>query len=257
MSDEPKDIDWSLIFKDLKDPGFIKGGKNPFAPNPSAFPYKPLDLSERAAQVGSPLKDAVRRIDVEAHPDFQGLNVLQRSGAKWATTALQLAVGMDYIDPARVKRIMDFGAGGGGPTFGLVRIGEAIGAEVEAVEQNAQLGGEISETGILPQERVHIGDGLAFLNGVQKDETGYDLVTAFMLGPDLSGDLMRRLAQASGKALKDGGNLVVTSDGGTFSVAKRLFDETGLQTHFIHGINEGNTIVPNTLIIPKASCQSL
>lgn len=141
---------------------------------PDAF--KDIDWGGNLSGEDQGARNAVIRVAVEKHPDFQKLNVLQRSGAKWATSALQLAASMGHIDASRIKRIVDFGAGSGGPTFAVVRIGEAIGADVEAVEQNEQQAKEIVSDGILPEEKVHVGDGLAFLNGVNGAENGMILL---------------------------------------------------------------------------------
>ena len=258
MPDEFKDIDWSSLIKDLKDPQFIKSGAGKLSPTPS-FTYTPLDIGGgNLSGEDQGARNAVIRVDVQKHPDFQKLNVLQRSGAKWAASALQLAASMGHIDAARMKRIIDFGAGSGGPTFAVARVGETIGADVEAVEQNEQQAKEIVADGILPEDKVHVSDGLAFLNGVNGAENGYDLVTAFMLGPDINADLFRKLAHASGNALSEGGNLLVTSDGGTFSAAMRACESSGVPHHFIHGVGDGgDIIVPHTLIIPKASCAAV
>lgn len=79
-----------------------------------------------------------------------------------------------------------------------------------------------------------------------------------MLGPDINADLFRKLAHASGNALGEGGNLLLTSDGGTFSAAKRACESSGVPYHFIQGVSDGgNVIVPNTLILPKASCTAI
>src|SRR3989344_7989374 len=81
-----------------------------------------------------PLAEAVLQIDIGKHPAFAKFDSLGQGSAKRAINSLQVAIRMGYIDIGKVKRILDFGAGRGGPTFVLARVAEVIGADVEAIE---------------------------------------------------------------------------------------------------------------------------
>lgn len=196
-------------------------------------------------------------VDLKKQLGFEGLNSFQVFGAELALAALQIAEGRGFIEAHRIRRIADFGAGSGGPTFALMAVARQINAEVVALEQNEDLVNRIIEAGIIQRERVIAGDGIQHLASVP-DEERYDLIAAYMLGPDIEGTLFRSLAIASGRALNPGGNLVVTSDGGTFATAREICDSLGVVSNYIMGISDnGKIIVPQTLVIPQESCSGI
>jgi len=214
----------------------------------------------RHSKPDTDLTESVMSIDLEQQPGYDRLNIFQIWGAKLAINALRLAIYMKYLDVSRLKRIVDFGAGVGGPTFALAAIARVTDGEVTALDEDEEQVREISTTGIIPAQNVHSGDGFSYLNSVKDTvNQGFDLITAFMLGPDITGNLFRKLATASAQVLNDGGNLLVTSDTGTFSVAREIVQRSGVQHHLIHGIADptGEIVVPHTLIIPKASCGNI
>lgn len=253
MADESKSGYDIFKLPGINDKGF---GKKPSYS--LRLPEFSLDESVGSKGVDN-VRSAIIRINLDQLPAFKKLNVLQAFGARLALTAIQLGVNMGHIDTSRLSRIADFGAGGGGPTFALVEVAKASGGQVTAIENNRKSAAEIVDSGILPQEQVRIEDGIRHLEKAREIEgEGYDLVTSFMLGPDISGKLFRDLAHASARGLNEGGNLLVTSDAGTFAAAKEICEKSGVQYKFIHGVSEGDKIVvPHTLIIAKESCAGI
>lgn len=200
----------------------------------------------------------VALLKLEDQPGFDRLDSFQIFVAKLALVPLQLADSLGYIDFARVKRIADFGAGNGGSTFALATIARALGATVTAIEEEGVMADKIVQAGILPAESVIKADGLEYLNSLStKGIQDYDLVTAFMLGPDRDGTLFRNLAQACSTALNPNGNLLVTSDTVTIEVVRKVAQASGVSFNRVQGFSEGKDIVPTTIIVPQSSCKAI
>lgn len=198
-------------------------------------------------------------LTLENQPGFDRLDVFQVWGAKLAIASLQMAVSFGYLNPDGIKRIADFGAGYGGPTFALVAVARGLGATVNAVERNDRSADHITETGILHAQDVIKADGIAYLESLsERGVEHYDLVTAYMLGPDREGVLFRKLAKACSKGLALGGNLLVTSDGRTIETAREVCQTAGVHFNRIPGISDGEkALVPTTIVIPQASCETI
>ncbi len=150
------------------------------------------------------------RFDVTTHPAFQNLNRTDQHAARIAQAVIQLFAREGWLDLNATRRILDFGAGSGGPTLALVAMAESNGGSVEAVEQE-QTSHLIAARGIVAADRLHTGDGLAFL-GATEQVGRFNLITAFMLGPDPEGRLSDELLTAARLALVPGGQLLMTSD---------------------------------------------
>lgn len=253
MDDESQfgKIDFSDLLKKFKDKP-IEKKYTPFGRDLTPFDFS---YGHRLVEP-SGNQQAISRVDVERLPGYDRLDVLQKFGARVSARAIQLAVGMGYVNPDRMGRIIDFGAGSGGPTFALVGLGNAVGSRVEAVENNQQSAQKIIDSAILPEDQVHITDGLAYLGSAQSKDESFDLVTAFMLGPDMEGSLFRRLAKASSTTLSGDGKLLITSDFGTLSTVKAISEQSGAKYNFVHGVSQGDEIVvPNTLVLSRDSCK--
>jgi len=185
--------------------------------------------------------------DVRKNPLFSGLHSFEQWGAATAETVLQLADGLGYIDLSKSRSILDFGAGSGGPTLSLVALAEANGGSVEAIE-SSELGKGIIDKGILLADQVHLGDGISYL--AAPDQRGkYDLVTAFMLGPDSSGELTRSILASAQNALASEGRLLITSDIGTIGTARSVCQGMSLAYEEIAGVPMANGPLPNALVV--------
>ncbi|MCS7091976.1 MAG: hypothetical protein NZM26_01340 [Patescibacteria group bacterium] len=172
MTDETKSISDLLNF--LKPPALQKDK-----------PLLPLSFTEFFHQT-LPRKEAIATIRLENNPIFNKLVPFQVQGARLALNAITIAVRMKYIDVNKLKRIADFGAGIGGPTFALVEIAKVLGGQVSAIEQDERLATKIVDLGISPKDNVRIEDGIQHISNVKNTGAeGYDLVTSFMLGPDM------------------------------------------------------------------------
>lgn len=196
-------------------------------------------------------------IEIEKEIGAERLNSLQIWSARRALTGLVLAESFGYINFSNIRRILDFGAGMGGPTFALVSVGGVIDAEVEAVEVKSSLADVVVETGILPRDRVLGGrDGFTYLNSLpEQGIQPYDLITSFMFGPDREGDLFFRLTRAAQRSLAPTGFLLITSDPGTILAAELSCRISRVIYHRTNGIWEDNDeVAPDVLILPRQSC---
>jgi SAM-dependent methyltransferase len=186
-------------------------------------------------------------VNIESHPNFAQLDPhVAQWGARTADTVLNMAQGHKYLDLSSKKKILDFGAGSGGPTLALVQLAEQTGGKVEAVEPWQKGVAEIVESGVLPAEDVYVEDGIEFLSKRGQSGNKFDLITAFMFGPDADGSFSNQLIAAASRALEPSGQLLVTSDGGTMEAVQHTCDLRGVKYEHIYAI-PGE--VPETVII--------
>lgn len=127
-------------------------------------------------------------ISVEENPIFPHLEGFHQWGATTAATVLNMGEVAGHLNLSEARSILDFGAGGGGPTLALAELAEKNGGIVTAVESIPASAQGIIDSGILPAEQVVVGDGLEVLRTTPEK---YDLITAFMLGPDNTGSFTR------------------------------------------------------------------
>lgn len=211
-----------------------------------------------------PEAEAERKIlalDISQLHGFDHLLSPIQKTARLALATMQSAIREGYINAATIRRIADFGAGTGGPTFALAAIAKEVGAMVIALEKPTPPAyqGVLKEMSGLPDEQIIEGDGLEHLSTLDtKGIDGFDLITAFRMGPDISGELFQNLTKACATALHDGGNLLITSDESTLAVAKQVCAGAGLSPHELNENTQGNVIIiPHTLVIPKRGCISI
>lgn len=184
------------------------------------------------------------------------LNKLPQSGFEHAHAALTAAIEQGYIDLKNVHKILDFGAGYGGSTSAIVDVTRQYAPHIDAVENGEVVLKNLIPSGVLPRENIIPYDGILYLKELrQKGIAPYDLITAFRLGSDTMGRIFREIASSTTTTLNPNGNLLVTSDNLSMSVALKALDEAGVTYHFIEQITEGKRIVlPHILIVPQASC---
>ncbi len=215
------------------------------------FDY-PAQPGIRANSYERPEAEPSLIVDVRQHPLFEGLNRLEQRSALQAETALNLLGMQGQVDLPGSKRILDFGAASGGSTLPLVRLAELNGGVVEAVERNPKSHGDLVASNILPPERVHLGDGLVFLNREMAGGERYDLITAFMFGPDRDGSLTSRLLAAARGALSGEGRLVVTSDTGTMAKVEEVCELAGCDYQVSQGVPlDQNETLPTTIVVSR------
>lgn len=170
--------------------------------------------------------------------------------AERAAISLARALSSGLINP-EIKRIVEFGAGSGGSTFALARFAEVIGADLDVVEiEDADV---IWKQRIVLPEHVIESDGIIYLDSLsEKRIRPYDLITAFMLGPDIKATLFRQLGSACVKALNPTGTLMITSDSFTLRAAVDACNSFRVRCNFVKGIF--NLTGTDTLLVPQSEC---
>ena len=111
--------------------------------------------------------------------------------------------------------IVDFGCGSGGSSVVLAEFGGAV----TAVDLS-QAALNYAKRAIGNFGNCVLGDGINYLRSLPA--LSLDLVTAFLLGPDTSGDLTRSFFEAAQHALKRDGRLICASDYETIAWLKRV-----------------------------------
>jgi hypothetical protein len=189
------------------------------------------------------------QLDINLEENFGKLNALQKLGAKMSLQTLKKANELGYIDIEHIKKIADFGAGMGGPTFTLTQITD----DVDAFEALPIFAQSIIDSNILQRNNVFIGDGIQNLERIKGKQ--YDLVTSFMHGPDGFGNLFIKLAKICTENLSDHGNLLMTfahqNEQATFSAIINICQKHGINYKIIDGLSFEGKEVPPAIIIPK------
>jgi len=187
-------------------------------------------------------------------PVFDRMEDMPKFGAMLAASRLLLCETLGFLNLSDAKRIVDFGAGRGGPTFALALLAEQNGGQVDAIEAESTRVAILEKTGMtesLPV-RTHTADGIAWLAERAHEGSRYDLITSFMLGPDKHGYLSQALLDVSQEALASGGILLIVSDPDTMDAARAVCDEQSVYYHNIDQTSPLVVVVPDTLVIPRS-----
>jgi len=138
---------------------------------------------------------------------------MQRFGYQYASELLRQAFKKGCFDPRQIQTICDFGAGLGGPTLALKNCFSESLERLVLLEENALQASFARKT--LPQSECHVGDGLAWLNNTEQH---FDLITAFMLGPDYGDEgLVQDFLTLASQRLTDRGAILIASDVATMT----------------------------------------
>lgn len=183
-------------------------------------------------------------------PVFDRLSDTQKEKTLKAQSALNQCIHYGFVEINKTREILDFGAGSGEPTLTLARIAEMNGGSVEVVEPGSEPARRIVDSGILEPEQVYQGDGVELLKREELRDQ-YDLITCFMLGPDVRGELIEGVMAGACNALQESGKLLVTSDPSTMAVTRGVCGRTkGAGYDYIHGKNfEDRVEVPDVMVV--------
>lgn len=187
-------------------------------------------------------------VDVAASQAYENLPEVRQKSAMVAEQVLNLAEINGYIDLGNARRTLDFGAGAGGPTVALAQLADLNGGEAEAVDQYPDFTNLMVGQGILDADHVHQTDGIEYLRS-DVAAGQYDLITAFMFGPDTTGALSRELLDAARHALAEDGRLLITSDIGTMRVAELACNEAGVAMAKTQSIPLPEGVLPATIVV--------
>ena len=197
----------------------------------------------------------IANVNLESHPVFNRPDfALDQSSAIRALATLQRAFSEEPIRSSPIHRILDFGCGWGAPTLALSCVAQAIGAELDAVQENIDARDEVVRKGIVTAAHFKLGDGIEYLHQVGKENgPKYDLVTGFWFGPDRIGELFRMLAVVCIKGMNSTGNIMLTSDNETLEDGIVGRCKYANATYFnIPKAQDNSTL--RILVIPQAEC---
>ena len=179
-----------------------------------------------------------------AHP-------LQAFGYRYAMRLLDLLVNHGLLDADQIQTICDFGAGTGGPTLALRDFFKCPTRNLTALESYAPQVRMLQA--LLPEAQIYDGDGLDWLSGHHQR---YDLITAFMLGPDDEDhQLVSHFLNEAIACLKPNGKLIIGSDvatmHGVLSIVRKM---TELRCDWL--IPEIDAVLPVTVVIAQEGDQT-
>lgn len=166
-----------------------------------------------------------------------------------AATMLIDAERRGQLDLSETREMLDFGTGFGGPTLALVELAILNGGNVTGVDEKDNITGSLSDEKILDGDHYIIGDGLKVLENAA---SGYDLITAFMLGPDIDGQLSIKLIDLSRQSLKPKGKLLITSDHITIDFVTRACRYLNIDYRQVSPRYEGEVFSQGYIIITAA-----
>lgn len=188
-------------------------------------------------------------ITVEHDPDFAELDALQQMSARRAAFFMNFCHQAGHVDLAKKRRLLDFGAGIGGTTFALLTLAKANAAQVHAVEINPEHAKRLESLPAMTGRQVHVQDGVTLLEKPPQNKK-FDLVTAFLFGPDKSGGLSEAFVRAADHGLEPDGHILLDSDRPTMNFVMAACDRHGRRYEFIEGWSRpGQLVYPDKLVI--------
>ena len=200
----------------------------------------------------------VLRLCIDTRQDFTQLLPWQQKAAVRAQSSLNAMVTRGHLDLRQCKRMFEFGAGTGGASFVLARLALLNGGTVEVAELEPEHADHIVQSQILPPESVHVGDGVNRLRQLARVGKKFDLLAAFMFGPDYFGHNIKRLLPAAGEALDNGGKLLVSSDPQTMEAVRTVCSDRGIEFGNYHpfieqGFHSKQPDRVDTVVIPHSN----
>lgn len=159
-------------------------------------------------------------------PIYKAMDPIQRFGVKVAEEIFLPAVELGFVGLETAKgKVLDFGCGTGGPTYFL----SYNDADVTAVDMDQASIDRLVQTGILPRDKVMVGDGIKFMS--EQPDNSYDLVTAFMLDPSIghtNATLLRAFWKEARRIIKPQGIVYAQSDVETRSTIRTVLSGQGI-----------------------------
>ena len=171
------------------------------------------------------------------------LHALQLFGVAYADMLLDALSGKGWLTPRQVRSICDFGSGTGGPVLAMLAFFGLPAHKLTLLEAHESQAARLRE--LFPKSRVMAGNGLLWLGSCRKR---YDLITAFMLGPDEDAGLALSLVRRALPRLNQTGRLLICTDTATMHGLRRVLGQVpGISCQWL--VDEPN--LPLTVLVSK------
>ncbi len=138
------------------------------------------------------------------------LHALQSFGMVYADMLLGALLGKGWLTRRQVRSVCDFGSGTGGPALAILAFFGLPADRLTLLESQETQAARLRE--LFPKSRVVAGNGLLWLGSCRER---YDLITAFMLGPDAGDGLTLEFVQRALPRLTRTGRLLICTDTAT------------------------------------------
>jgi precorrin-6B methylase 2 len=173
---------------------------------------------------------------------------MQAFGYRYAFRLLRIAVRRRYLSPRPIQAVCDFGAGVGGPALATQSFFKLPASQMTLLERDPQQVRVLEK--LLPGAEVIEGDGLPWLASTPQQ---FDLITAFMLGPDFQpGGLAENFIRTAAIRLPAHGKLLIATDAATMQVVQNTLETLpNIVCRWL--IPEARQVLPVTVIVSKAS----
>jgi hypothetical protein len=143
---------------------------------------------------------------------------MQSFGYRYACQLLQIAVHNHYLDPILIRSVCDFGSGVGGPALATQAFLNLSAHQMTLLEEDPRQARGLHR--LLPGAEIWEGDGRQWLTSTKNQ---FDLITAFMLGPDFEDSgLVEGFIHAATACLAPHGKLLIATDVATMHVVKTV-----------------------------------
>jgi predicted O-methyltransferase YrrM len=214
-------------------------------------------MSDNKAEIQIPNPYFANEIDVlplsllENHPYFKQLDNWNKRAAQEASQLINLLTGEGYIEPGKLRSIFEFGSGIGASTLAFVELAKFSGADLEVVERRPHQAKTLIEAEILPFEKIHIEDGVELLEEAAHNGQRFDLIAAFMFGPDYLDKQTEGFLQKALSALSEEGTVAIYSDFHTMERVLGVCKRFGVNYNQLSRVLIENGPHRTIVIIPK------
>ncbi|HEY9687570.1 MAG TPA: class I SAM-dependent methyltransferase [Coleofasciculaceae cyanobacterium] len=174
---------------------------------------------------------------------------MQSFGYRYACQLLQRAVRNHDLDPNCIHSVCDFGSGVGGPALATQAFFNLPAHQMTLLEEDPRQVRGLHK--LLPGAEILEGDGLQWLAATQKQ---FDLITAYMLGPDFhhSGLAEGFIHAATACLSSHHGKLLIATDIATMHVVKNVLKTLpNIACHWL--IPDEDQGIPMTVFVSKTN----